>query len=247
LIRSALSKEAQQFWNQNRIEICNGIIYNGKFERYFQLFSKRILPLIHNKSKVEQLLQSKNANEQEEFYEKHWNTRRWKWLFRLFFSRKLMGWLGRDPAFLDQVKIPVAEFIYNKTAEHLKSKKAQSNHILDFALTGRFQKNLPHYVREGNYEIIQKNLDRLVCQEGLAESAIQEYGPFDYFNLSNIFEYLNEEQFSKVAQDLTNGANPGAKMAYWNLMVERKISTISTQITTESQLVQLQQNDKGFF
>ena len=246
-IRKDLSPDARNYWNQNRVIICEGIIYSGKFERYFQLFAKRILPLIHSSKRIECLLKPKSEKEQEKFYQQHWNNRRWKWLFRLFFSRKLMGWLGRDPAFLNQVQIPVADFIFKKAAQHLISKEAQKNYMLDFALTGQFQKNLPHYVRSGNYEMIQKNLDQLVCRIGPAESVITEFGKFDYFNLSNIFEYLDSEHFEKLSHQLTDGANPDAKIAYWNLMVERKVSTICKQLKTEDQLDQIQSADKGFF
>lgn len=245
--RETMPPSARSYWNNQRVIICDGIIYSGKFEKYFRLFSKYILPLIHNKNKIDDLLLSKDANEQEKYYQEHWNNRRWRMLFRLFFSRKLMGWLGRDPAFLEQVKVPVAEFIFQKTAQHLKSKSAQSNYMLEFVVTGKFKNNLPHYVRSENYDLIKQNLDRLVCRQGFAETAIHEFGKFDYFNLSNIFEYLDQEHFTQVAKQLLAGANPGAKMAYWNLMVERKISNIFPQLKTIKNHEELQDKDKGFF
>ena len=247
-IKNELSTPARIHWESNIEVIRAGIIHQGKFEKYFRLFSQKILPWIHSPKTVEALLIHKTEAEQADFYNTKWNTWRWKLLFRIFFSRYLMGKLGRDPEFLKEVKGSVSDFIYSKAAQHLKSISAQSNYILRYNLTGSFGDLLPHYLLEENYDLIKSNIDKLVLHEGFAQSAIAEFGPFHCMNLSDIFEYMNDALFKSTAETLVKGVIQGGKIAYWNLMVPRKISRILPEkvqyMTISSELSAV---DKGFF
>ncbi len=248
-IKSKLSDETRQYWEKNSEQIGRGVINEGKFEKYFQKFSRYILPLIHSKKTVEQLLTSKSAEAQAAFYDAHWNTWRWRLLFKLFFSKYVMGKYGRDPEFLKQVNVSVGDFIFQRAEQHLKSTHAQENFILRYNLTGSFAFLLPNYLQPDNFDKIKQNLSKLHIFEGYAEAAIEKYGTFDSMNLSNIFEYMDAALFQKTASSLLEGTNPGGRLAYWNLMVPRRISEIlPSQIKPLSQLsTALSQEDKGFF
>jgi S-adenosylmethionine-diacylglycerol 3-amino-3-carboxypropyl transferase len=247
-LRSILPTESQGFWASRSTRIEAGIITQGKFERYFSLFRKWLLPLVHGKKRRLTLIAPKSEAEQENFYLHEWDSWRWRALFRLFFSRTVMGRLGRDPAFLRQVKLNVGDFILGRASDHLRSTACQQNEFLEFIWTGTFECNLPHYMRDGNYERIRKNIDRLRTFEGLAEAAFREYGSFDRFNLSNIFEYMPTDVFTTVARDLVDHANADARLAYWNLMVQRQLSSVEERLVHEEALsAQLTKRDKGFF
>src|SRR5205814_4832973 len=102
--RPLLSDDARRFWEAHPTEIAAGIGSAGKFERYFALF-RRILPLIHGRDRVARLLAGGGTEaDRIAFYAREWNNLRWKLLFRVFFSRFVMGRLGRDPAFFQYVK-----------------------------------------------------------------------------------------------------------------------------------------------
>jgi S-adenosylmethionine-diacylglycerol 3-amino-3-carboxypropyl transferase len=244
-----LSEPARAFWVQHLVLIEKGVIFSGKFERYFQLFARWVLPLIHSQKTVFQLLAPKSAAEQHDFYHSKWNTWRWRLLFKIFFSKWVMGRAGRDPAFLAQVKIPVGEFIFQKAERHLCSTAAQHNHILRFNLTGHFGDTLPDYAQPENFEKIKARLDRLHLHLGMAESAVERFGRFDCFNLSNIFEYMDEAVFRVVGAQLLAGANPGARFAYWNLMVPRNlVNLFPDRLSHDAEACQKwTTEDRGFF
>ena len=248
-IADKLSEDARMYWSNNLSKIESGIIHEGKFEKYFQLFSSKILPFIHNRKTVESLLRNKSAEEQQLFFAKHWNTWRWRLLFNIFFSKYVMGKLGRDPQFLKEVEVPVSSFILNKAAIHLQSKLAQQNAILRYALTGSFGALLPHYLEPDNFAKIKSNMHKLHLFEGYAEDTFAQYGSFNLFNLSNIFEYMNKEQFVAVASSIVKHTLPGGKIVYWNLMVPRKISAaLPNEVQTLQELsAELSKIDKGFF
>lgn len=244
-----LSGPAREYWRHHPEDLEKGFIYGGKFERYFRLFAHWILPLIHTRKTTAQLMAPKTAEAQASFYAASWNTWRWRLLFRIFFSKYVMGQAGRDPAFLNEVKVPVSDYIFEKAARHLRSTLAQRNHILRFNLTGRFGDVLPDYVQEAHYDKIKNNLDRLHLHLGFAESAMEKWGRFDCFNLSNIFEYMDEATFGVVAGQLVAGANPGARLAYWNLMVPRNLADLFPGQLANDQLIEASsaEQDRGFF
>ncbi len=248
-VKIKLSNEARTYWDNNISLIRSGVIHQGKFEKYFQTFVRYILPLIHSQKTVHGLLELKDQSAQKLFYDKIWNTTRWRFLFKFFFSKTVMGYLGRDPNFLKEVKLDVGSFIFNRAALHLSSIGAQDNFILRYNLTGAFRPLLPHYLRLENYDIIKSNLDRLVLFKGFAEDALELHGPVHSMNLSNIFEYMDMETYQKSAGRLTSHLLRGGRMAYWNLMVPRKISDLKapkiTYLHELSEALTLQ--DKGFF
>lgn len=247
-VKSQLSPELQTYWNGRLKEIQLGIIDQGKFEKYFHAFRTKVLPLIHSKKRISELFRPKSAKEQSLFFDKHWNTWRWRVLFKFFFSKYVMGKLGRDPEFLKEVKISVSDFILHKAFRNLRSTECQHNYYLQYILTGCFTTNLPHYARKENYEKIKSNIDHITTFEGLAENAFSKYEGFNKFNLSNIFEYMPPNTFQKVGENLYANAAPKSRFAYWNLMVPRTLSSIIPQVVHQENASNLlSRKDNTFF
>ena len=244
-IRSRLTLSARAYWDAKEEMIQLGLIHQGKFERYFQLFAHKVLPLIHSHEKVNQLIAKKSPKAQALFFEQQWNTWRWRNFFKVFFSKYVMGRLGRDKRFLQEVELKVSDFILKQAQQHLSSPNAQENYMLNYALTRDFQGTYPHYLKEASYKLIQERLDQLILVQGYVEEALDTYGPFDAFNLSNIFEYLDEQSFQKLSTRLIEGGSCQAKYAYWNLMVDRIMSQNATGL--ERMQKTDYQSDRGFF
>ena len=246
-IRSNLRKESQIYWDSQKQVIEKGVAMQGKFEKYLASFSKYILPFIHNDKKVTQLLSQKPEIDQQYFYNDNWNSTRWRFLFKLFFSKKVMGVFGRDPAFLDQVEVNVGKTIMENAARHLSSIHAQNNPILYYCLNGDFGDYLPKYLRPENYGIIKNNMERLELYLGYAQEASSMYGKFNAFNMSNIFEYMDPAVFKGTSQSLIDSAAPGARFAYWNLMVPRLMSHMDERVVRVEDNQNWAARDQGFF
>ncbi len=246
-VRKCMSAELSHFWSVRKGEIEAGIIHQGKFEKYFQLFHSRVLPLIHTKKRIRGLIATKEPAQQVTFYEKQWNNLRWKLLFKVFFSKFVMGRFGRDPAFLSEVQVPVSTFILDQSRRHLTSVHCQDNYFLHYILSGSFGTHLPHFARAENFERIKTRLDRLVVYQGLAEEAFAKYPTFSKFNLSDIFEYMPTETFRSVAKTLVDLGESGARYAYWNLMVPRVMSQDDHRLAPDPEVQRLRSEDKGFF
>lgn len=248
-LKPELEADVRQYWEQHTDAIAKGVIHRGKFERYFQLFAKKVLLFIHSKRQIEQLFAPKEESEQIRFYHRNWNTWRWRLFFHIFFSRFVMGRLGRDPQFLKEVGVNVSDYIFQKAEKQLKKVNTQQNPILRYNLVGNFGPLLPHYLQAAHYNKVKSNLDRLIIRRGFAEQIASDYGRFNAMNLSNIFEYMDKGLFKKTAEKLIELLEDGGRMGYWNLMVPRRISAIFPSEMRYMDILsqELTGEDNGFF
>jgi S-adenosylmethionine-diacylglycerol 3-amino-3-carboxypropyl transferase len=220
--RAQLSERVRTFWDTRTPEIGEGIGAAGKFEDYFKLFRTRVLPLVHSRRKVERLLQGGTREERSRFYSEEWNTWRWRLLFKVFFSRFVMGRLGRDPAFFKYVQGSVADRILARTQHALIELNPAENPYLHWILKGTHGAALPWALREENFERIRQNLHRLEWHEMTLEAFLdREQSPIDKFNLSDIFEYMSEQNTAALLERLADASRPGGRLAYWNMLAPR--------------------------
>ncbi len=250
-IRAGLSEETKTFWDLHPEFIEKGIIHVGKFENYFKLFRNYILPLIHGRKTVTHLLSIKDANDRITFYNKIWNTLRWKLLFKIFFSRKMMGKLGRDPEFFKYVETDVADRIFKRAEYALTLLPTNSNPYLEYILTGNFKNSLPFYLRRENFDTIRNNISRLVIFKGDLQKTFESYRQtkFDGFNLSDIFEYMSYKQYEEEVTNILNYSNPRARLVYWNMLAERKrVEGLDKKLRfLDKDATELFKQDKAFF
>jgi S-adenosylmethionine-diacylglycerol 3-amino-3-carboxypropyl transferase len=222
-LRDLLSPEVRRFWDERPALIEKGVGHVGKFENYFRLFRDRVMPLVHSKRTIRRLLEARGLEERRRFYEETWNTWRWRVLFHLFFSRTAMGALGRDPSFFRYVEGSVAEKILGRTRHALTELDPHANPYLQWILTGRHETALPFYLREENVPLIRRHLDRLEWRLAPLEDFLSEYpqGRLSKFNLSDIFEYISEENAAQLLTRIAGSARTGARLAYWNMLAPR--------------------------
>jgi len=249
--RPLLSATAREFWDAHPLEIEQGIGSAGKFERYFSLFRNRILPLVHARRRIVRLLHPKSREQRERYYHVAWNSTRWRWMFRLFFSRVVMGKLGRDPSFFQYVEGSVADRILARTRHALTELDPAQNPYLQWILTGQHTMALPYALRAENFESIRSNLDRLEWRCQSLEEFLEEAGAdsIDRFNLSDIFEYMSQENYHQLLQQLAHAGRAGGRLAYWNMLVPRsRPADMAAELKPLTELAaRLHQADKAFF
>ena len=249
--RPLLSQSVQQFWDIHNQKIKNGIGGAGKFEHYFYKFKKFIIPLIHNQRSVNQLLKGGTKEERLDYYENIWNTWRWRLLFKIFFSRYFMGKMGRDPVFFRYVEGSVATHILKHTRYALTELDPADNPYLNWILTGTHGNALPYALRKENFEKIRQRLDHFEWHLMSIEEYLEKHPEqkFDAFNLSDIFEYMSEENYQTLLNKLILASNPGARLAYWNMLVPRhRPDSMQHRLKSlDSRARKLYEKDKAFF
>jgi S-adenosylmethionine-diacylglycerol 3-amino-3-carboxypropyl transferase len=250
-LRDQLDDVTRAFWDERPELIASGIASAGKFERYFATFRARVLPLVHRRATVEALLRGGDRAERVRFYEDRWDTWRWRQMFRLFFSRFVMGRLGRDPAFFQYVEGSVADRILARARHALTELNPAENPYLHWILTGRHGDALPLALRPEHFDTIRANLDRLEWRCATLEDFLATVPPrsIHRFNLSDIFEYMSPQNSRTLLARLAGAAAPGGRLAYWNMLAPRsrpaELADTLRPLTDEA--AALHRRDKAFF
>ena len=222
-IKENLDKEVKEYWDFNKEAIQKGIIHAGKFEKFFKIFREKILPFVHSKKRIEKLLEKKSRQERIEYYDKYWNNFRWKLMFKLFFSKYIVGKLGRDKEFFRYAEKNISEEMKERSRYALCEQNPYENPYINYILTGNYRKDcLPYFLRKENFDKIRKNLHKVEILKSSVEEYLDQIDfKIDKFNLSDIFEYMSAENYSKLMGKIYDNAEDNALLAYWNLIVER--------------------------
>ncbi len=226
-----LPPNARAFWDDHLHLIGEGIGNAGKFERYFALFRRFVLPLTQSRRTISRLLEGADDEAaRTAFYENQWDNPRWRLLFRVFFGRFLLGRLGRDPAFFDHVDgdTDVAARLLARARRAVTVQNPARNSYLRWILTGRHAPNaLPLALRPEHFETIRDRAHRVEWRQQSVEAWADETGRagaapnIGGFNLSDIFEYMTLSATEDLLARLVRLARPGARFCYWNLLAPR--------------------------
>jgi S-adenosylmethionine-diacylglycerol 3-amino-3-carboxypropyl transferase len=249
--RDLLSEGERRFWDAHPQWIAQGIGRIGKFERYFRVFRRRVMPLIHREDTIDRLLQGGPLAEREAFYRDTWNSWRWRLLFKLFFSRRVMGQLGRDPAFFKYVDTPVSQSIFKRTEYALTQLNPAENPYLQWILKERFTTALPYALRLENFDAIRNHIAAIEWHAVAIEDYLDAHNTrqIDRYNLSDIFEYMSEENYQRLLERLVRSGKSGGRLAYWNMLAPRaRPASMAHQLIALDDLSRdLFRQDKAFF
>lgn len=249
-VGAKLAPEDQKFWADKKDFIVKfGAGGVGKFESYFRVFRDWVLPFIHNRETVDELLRERDPRERKEFYDKHWNIWGWRIMLRGFFSKTVMGRLGRDPSFFDHVKGSASDHVASLTRKALVDQDPSQNPYLHWILRGNHGEALPRALRLEAFEKIRSKLDRIEVRLCTVETLAEEGVKADAFNLSDIFEYMSPEAHEKAYGSILGASKPGARIAYWNMMApRRRPEAFAARVKTNTELeAKLKPLDKAFF
>jgi len=249
-VAATLDPADQAFWQPRRDAIIrDGLGGVGKFENYFRVFRRFMLPLTQSRATIDEVFRSKPQSERAAFFDGRWNNWRWQFMLKLFFSNVVMGRLGRDPAFFDHVEGSLADHVASQLRHAGVDLDPANNPYLHWILKGDHGAALPMAWRAEHFDTIRDRVDRLDLRCGSLEAFVATGEKADGFNLSDIFEYMDADLFALVYGSLLGASRPGARLVYWNMMVPRRVpAALAGQV---SRLVEVEAigraRDKAFF
>ena len=247
-----LTNEARHFWDGHMNYISAGIIHCGRFERYLQLFRKYILSLIHSRKTIRNLLVHKTKPSQSIFYRDEWDSPRWRMLFRIFFSRRMMQWLGRSPEmFRYSRKEGISDHYLSKTYKAFTSNVLFNNSYIDYILLGGYHNSLPYYLRPDAIGQLKSKINPIQMRTGHILDILKEMPDnyFSRFNLSDVFEPLQENVVDLIFHEILRTGEKDARIIFWNNLVRRDVSKelVSFFHREEELEMQLIAREKVFF
>jgi len=226
-VRFDLSLAARRYWDSHTRELRRGVIHCGRLESYLASFRRWLLPLIHRQTLVCDLLTAEGTAEQKQLYQERWDKRRWQWLFRLFFSQKIMSRFGRHPAWFSQVtSTDLGGTLLERTRLGMTQVPTASNYFLEYMLTGTYR-NLscaPPYLCHANFQTLQARVNQMQLQCCTLDEVLKQAaaGAYSCFNLSDVFKYMTPEDADTTWHNVVRAARPGSRLAYRTLFVGRR-------------------------
>lgn len=224
--KSHLSSESLAFWSKNPTIIKNGVIYQGRVER-FTFVASKFLNLVKHKQ-IKTLFSFNDIESQREFIAKKWDTSIWKWIFYISLNPNLMKLMINDPGVIAHIEpsIKPGKYIYDRMLDYLNNHLARKSALLQLILTGRVlpEAYFPYLTFEG-YNKIRKNISRLTFQTVNIIDYINnpETEKFDCFSMSDIASYMPQESFNNLLQGIYHAAKPNARFCIRKLMSNHAI------------------------
>lgn len=221
--KDELSPAAIAFWDRRLSIIKEGIGYAGKFEQYFKLFKDIIVPLAHNPNTIQDLFNTYGKEQLKAFYKDRWDSWNWRVLFGLFFSKTVMGWLGRDAAFMKYAEGNMADLVFSRMEYAITELEPRSNPYMQWIFSGNHLTTLPHPLRKHNFEIIRDRLDRIEIQR----VSLSEYlknapdNSIERFNMSDLCEFMSPKEFLQTLEQIVRVGKKGGRLLYWNTLGRR--------------------------
>lgn len=252
-ISPLLSPEAKEFWDNQQKIIDQGFIMNGKYERFI-ILSAKFLNLLQGRKRVQGLLADKTKDAQENYFDKVWNTRRFHYLFKIMFNKRMLAKRGLvgDYFHFDDGSTSFAESFYNRSRKAFRNLPVKGNYFMALYLTGKFRNpdEVPAYLKQENYAVIKSRVDRIKIITNEAQKCLQSMpeNSIDCFALSNICELMSDKDTTSLFASVLRTGKNNSRVSFRNLMIPREVPDEFRQQIIKDELLsrQIYENDRSF-
>lgn len=234
-IRSGLSTGAKEFWDGEFPVLKKGIIYQGRWERYFKSLS--VFVKIMRRKKIEKLFAFTEIAEQTDFCRQKWNTVAWRKFILFVCCRFFWKYIFRDPGFYRYVPedFPVGEYIFACHTKTLERYLARENHFFSLLVHNKYidENYLPIHLQKKHYPLIKEHVSRIAIVTDSLQNFLRTLPEksIHKFSLSDISSYTSEADYVSILRSCARVAVPGARLCIRHFLVKRGIpATLKSSI-----------------
>lgn len=220
ILMKTLTQDERTFWGAFFDEHPGGLLTSGKLESYITSFYDTLDQDIQ--AKLQQLIRFDDIEEQYAFFKANLDNSTFKSAFISYYSDENLQ-RGRDSNLLKYASEPIGPTFYDRLLKQVSSALLKANFHFRFFFFGL--QNLPGDVlppcyRKGNYAFLKQQLGKIQLVEGEAmEYLLSKQGSLiTKAALSNIFEYISQEEFSRNCKALIEEPDRNLRVAFWNLL-----------------------------
>jgi S-adenosylmethionine-diacylglycerol 3-amino-3-carboxypropyl transferase len=252
-IKPLLAIDSQAFWSTQHKIIKDGFFMHGKYENFIRIAGK-FMTFLQGKSNTQKLFIEKSEQQQVEFYDDVWNTKRFHYLFKIIFNKRMLARRGlvADYFHFDDGSKSFAESFYKRSKKALRDIPIRGNYFLSLYLTGKYrnENELPPYLKKENYELIKSRLDRIRFCTAEAQTWLDNMPDESIacFALSNICELMSEKDTHRLFTSVSRTAKKNARVIFRNLMIPREVPDDLKNIIVKDEILsrKIQFNDRSF-
>jgi S-adenosylmethionine-diacylglycerol 3-amino-3-carboxypropyl transferase len=235
-VRPHLSERARTWCDIREGDIKAGLHWSGRLEAFFKAWRVGGLQRVHTPEEVETMLSFEDLAAQTAYFDDVFANEGLKREIAAYFTVERIGGEGRDQrqmryvAGTDDTKeknARLAKYFFHRFRTISTSTPSKRNCYLESLLTGRYR-SLEHvqtYLHPANYDRLKSLIPRveLVNEELGAYVKSQPEGALNKANLSDLFEYLDEETCESMWRTFGERFRPAGRIIYWNLFVPRSV------------------------
>ncbi len=222
-----LSPEAKEFWDGRLADLKRGVIYQGRWERYFKSLSV-FVKMVRGK-KIKKLFSFTDIAEQTDFCRKEWNTGAWRTFIVFVCHRFFWKYVFQDPGFYRYVPrdFPVGDYIYSCLTKILERYPARENHFFSLLVHNKYidENYLPIHLKRKHYPLLQEYVSRIAIVTDSLQNFLRDLpgGSIHKFSLSDVSSYTSEGDYTSILESCARVAAPGARLCIRHFLVKREI------------------------
>ncbi|MCP4895497.1 MAG: DUF3419 family protein [bacterium] len=206
-LRSDLSQPAAEWFDRHHRMVASGVLYAGRWERYFGVAAWNLRLL--RGPKIKRLFEFTDLRAQQLFVLTEWNTRLWGLILRTSFCRPAFRLLLNDPGFYANADISQSpgRYILERMTLFLNNHLARSSFMMALVFKGRFfaEDHYPLYLREENFAPLKSRLDRVrISNMSLFEMLESTEGHVcNKYSLSDVSSFLSDVEYEELFRRLS--------------------------------------------
>jgi len=228
-LRNYLSPLAKEFWDQNLKIIAKGVIYQGRWEKYFRLLSL-VVRFIRPKL-LAQLFSDISISEQEQIWHEKWDNWLWRNFLKAIGGKSVWKYFLKDPGFYQHVPnyFDISDYLITKFNTAVQFVDYRRSYFATLLFWGKFDElsALPIYLQKENFPILKHNVNRIeIVNAGLGEHLNNcKSKTYDKYSLSDFSSYTNEAEYNEIWKGIISTAHLNAHICERQFLVKRNIPT----------------------
>ncbi len=207
-----LDPEPQAFWAARPQMIEMGVIYQGRWERFYRRAAA--LARLVRPHAIPRLFELDDLEAQRRFLRENWDCPLWRLLFQAVCSPVVSRLVLRDPAYYADRAVPAGRWLYQRMMGLLEHCLARDSFMVSLVLRGRLSPfDLPPYLEPAGYRVIRARLNRLsAVTANLIAFTAGQAGVFSRFSLSDVPSFLSACEFDDLLEWVARCAAPRARV-----------------------------------
>lgn len=250
-VAHGLEESARAFWSEKLPALKKGILYQGRWERYYRRISRLVSSL--RGRDIETLFELHDLETQRAFVQTRWDKKWWRTLFDIMCSPTFSRLFFRDPAFYRHVprSLAVGAYLYQGLLDILRTYLARDNFMLALLFRGRLlASDLPPYLSRDSVDGIRERCDRISPLQSDLLEFLESCTPksFTRFSLSDTPSFFDQRGFERLLDGVVRAATPGARICVRQFLTDHTIpERLRDTIHREPRLEEeLRKSDRAF-
>jgi S-adenosylmethionine-diacylglycerol 3-amino-3-carboxypropyl transferase len=223
----ALPGASRSFWQAHREFALQGAIWAGRYERFIRRAVRLVNPLFGSRFRA--LLACSSVEEQRRLFARRFDGVLLRGTFRLVFHPRIFSSRGMDPRSLEHRdrSTSLGDQYFEQFRALCTQTAAADNHLLQLHVLGRVLHagSVPAYLSAAGYERVRRHAADLSVVETdiVAFLRAAPPGSFDGFHLSNVPDWLPQDDFEALMFALADVATTSARVVWRYLHVDRPL------------------------